>query len=373
MMANLLQNLRIVMRVAHIMCRYYPNIGGQEALVKELDDRLVQKGMSVAVYAFDRDYSFPRKKHIDGVSVTRYKPIIGDPFYLPPPSFLKDLRNEPSILIHVHDIHSLLPLIVTLLKRRDQKILLQPYYHRFGQGLIRQLLLNLYKRLLNSFVLSRIPLIVAISRHEGNAINTDFPRNRKIILVPGGVAIKELKRFKWNPVRPKRILYAGGLRRYKNIDKLIHAFSLLISARGEELRLVIDGDGPERGHLMRLAHDLGVSKYVEWKCSLTRHELFAEYAKAQVFVLLSPLESFSRVVRESLIIGVPTIVLNTGATAELVEKGVVEGVNSTRKEELAEAISKALKIEETKVSLRQLGALDMDQYAKELMALYRSL
>jgi len=361
------------MRVAHVICRYYPNIGGQEALVKELNDGLVQKGLSVAVYAFDRDRSFPRKKCIDGVSVTRYRSIVGDPFYLPSPSFLKDLRNGPATVIHVHDIHSLLPLIVTVLKRRDQKILLQPYYHRFGQGFVRQLLLSIYRRLLNALVLPHIPLIVAISRHEGNAINADFPRSRKIILVPGGVAIQELRRFKWNPVHPKRILYAGGLRKYKNIDKLIHAFSLLLGTQGEELRLVIDGDGPERAHLMRLAHDLGVSKYVEWKCSLTRHELFAEYAKAQVFVLLSPLESFSRVVREALIIGVPTIVLNMGPAAELVKTGIVEGVNSTKKEELAQAISKELRTKRTKVSLKQLSALDMDAYADEFIKLYKSV
>lgn len=361
------------MRVVHVTCSYYPHIGGVQALVKELNDKLVERGHSVVVYTFDRNDVFPGKSYIDGVLVRRYNPIVGDPLYLPPAEFLKDIRNDPSTVLHVHDIHSLLILIVALFKRRDQKILLQPYYHRFAQGLFRAVVFSMYKCLLNLLVFHRLPYIVVISRHEKNAIIADFPRSRKIVLVPGGIPIKELRRFKWNPTRPKRILYAGAVRRYKNIDKLMQAFSLLLNTQTEELRLIIDGEGPEKEGLTKLARELGVNNYVEWKCSSTRQELFSEYAKAQVFVLLSPLESFSRVVHEALIIGVPTIVLNTGATAELVKNGLVEGVNSTRKEEIAHAISKALDVKKTETPLEQLVALDMDQYSSELIKIYKSL
>lgn len=361
------------MRIVQVTCRYHPHIGGVESLVKELNDKLVQKGHLVVVYTFDRNAVLRSKDYIDGVLVRRYKPIVGDPLYLPPAEFLKDIRNDPSTILHVHDIHSLLVLMVALFKRQDQKILLQPHYHRFARGLFRQVVFNIYKRFLNSLVFHRLSIIVVNSRYEKNAISQDFPQSRKIVLIPEGIAINKLKGFKWSPTRPKRILYAGSLLRYKNVDKLIQAFSLLVNTRRDGLRLVISGEGPEKEYLRKLANELGVNSYVEWKYGLTSQELFSEYAKAQVFVLLSPLESFSRVVHEALIIGVPTVVLNTGATAELVEDGLVLGVNSTHKEEVAHAISKALDIKRTEVPLGQLAALDMEQYSSDLIKIYKSL
>jgi len=361
------------MRVVHVTCRYYPNIGGVEALVKELNDKLVEKGCSIAVYAFDRNNAFPKKQYIDGVLVRRYKPIVGDPLYLPPAEFLKDIRSDPSTILHVHDVHSLLILITALSKRSDQKMLLQLHYHRFGESVLRCFFFRAYKRLLNLIVFPRAAGTIVNSRYEERIIKEDFSNCKRITLLPESLPIKELESVQWKPDSPKRILYVGSLRKYKNVDKLLHAFSLVHQSQEEELKLAIIGDGPERNRLTSLANKLGINAHVEWKHHLSRRELLSEYSRAQVFVLLSPLESFSRVVHEALIIGLPTIVLNLGATAELVKDGLLKGVDSTRKEELAHAINEALKIKKAEVSFGHLASSDVDQYSNEFIMLYKSM
>ena len=131
--------------------------------------------------------------------------------------------------------------------------------------------------------------------------------------------------------------------------------------------MVIVGDGPEREALVNLASSLGIAGLVEWKHGLSRTELLNEYAKASVFVMLSPLESFSRVVYDALVIGVPTVVLNFGALRHLVDEGLAEGVNSLAKDSIANALLKASESTYQKLSLTSDSFLDWDSYVDRLV------
>jgi len=83
-----------------------------------------------------------------------------------------------------------------------------------------------------------------------------------------------------------------------------------------------------------------------WKQDLPRKQLLLEYSQARIFVLLSKLESFSRVVHEALVIGVPTVFYNAGAT--YIQEGLAEAVNSLEPVEIANSIFKVLHKEEKK-------------------------
>jgi glycosyltransferase involved in cell wall biosynthesis len=106
-------------------------------------------------------------------------------------------------------------------------------------------------------------------------------------------------------------------------------------------RLVIVGDGPDKSRLMNLTTELGLNDYVEWKTNLTRRQLLSEYSKTSVFVLLSMLESFSRVVNEAIIIGVPTVVSRSKVFSDLANQGLVEVALSEQPEIVAKAILRA--------------------------------
>jgi glycosyltransferase involved in cell wall biosynthesis len=231
----------------------------------------------------------------------------------------------------------------------------------------------LHKYALGNVLSSRFEAIIANSAYENQILSEDFPKFRNVIMIPEGIDVDEVEHVKRNPVEPKRILYVGALKKYKNVDKIIEGFAHLIKNKNAQYRLVIVGEGAEHAPLANLAHKLGISSSMEWKCDLSRQQLLCEYAKASVFILLSPFESFSRVVYEALLTGVPVVVLNFGALSNLVKAGLVEGVNSLSPSEVADAIISATKKTYAKVSSSVDVFLDWKEYLSRIMDVYGKL
>jgi len=361
------------MHVLQVTPRYFPNIGGVEIVVQRISEMLVAREVKATVYSVDLSPNLPRLQDLNGVLVKRFSPLLDDPFYVPEPGFVVSLRREKADIIHVHNIHTLLPFIVGLSKRPGQKLLLQPHYHRFGQSSFRHALLRLYRYGLSNVFLSRTEAIITNSAYENQIIFEDFPGIKNVFMIPEGMDVDEVKHVKHNPVEPKRILYVGALRRYKNVDKILEGFAYLIKSENTRYRLIIVGEGMEYDFLVNLAHDLGISSFVEWKHGLSREQLLCEYAKASVFILLSPLESFSRVVYDALLIGVPTVVLNFGALSSFVEAGLAEGVNSLNRKEIGEALLKATRKTCTKISEGPNTYLNWKEYSGKIISVYHKL
>jgi glycosyltransferase involved in cell wall biosynthesis len=361
------------MHVLQVTPRYFPNIGGVEIVVQKISEMLAAGEAKATVYSVDLSPNLPRLQDLNGVLVKRFSPLLDDPFYVPEPGFVASLRREKADIIHVHNIHTLLPFIVALSKRPEQKLFLQPHYHRFGQSSFRHALLRLYRHGLSNVVLSRTEAIITNSVYENQIIFEDFPGIKNVFMLPEGMDVDEVKHVKHNPVEPKRILYVGALRRYKNVDMILEGFAHLIKGGDTEYRLVIVGGGAEYASLVNLAHNLGISSFVEWKYGLSRQQLLCEYAKTSVFILLSPLESFSRVVYEALLIGVPVVVLNFGALSNLVEAGLAEGVNFLNPSEIADALLKATRKTYTKVSGSINAFLDWKEYSNRVINVYDKL
>lgn len=360
------------MHVLQIVPRYFPNVGGIEALVQGVSEKLVMNGINVSVFSVDLSHGIWAQEKINGVSVKRFSPLIGDPFYIPNPKFATALLDEGADIIHVHNVHTTIPFIVALFKRKKQKLVLQPHYHRFGQSPFRDSLLRLYKHMLNNVVFPRADLVIANSTYERDALRKDFPNCENVVLIPEGMDVDEVKYVKRNPAEPKRILYVGALRRYKNVDKVIEGFAQLMKKHGE-FRLTIVGDGQERKRLADLARKLNVGAFVEWKRNLPKQQLLQEYAGASAFITLSPLESFSRVIYEALLVGLPVVALNSGVTAHLIKAGLVEGVNSLDPEDIANALLKAMGKTCPKVIEGSNTFLDWDNYLNSIVDLYREL
>jgi glycosyltransferase involved in cell wall biosynthesis len=348
-------------------------VGGVEIVVQKISEMLVRRGIEATVYSVDLDSTLPRVQNANGVIVKRFDPILGYPVFVPEPRFVASLLRERADIIHVHNAHTSLPFIVALCKRRGQKLLLHSHYHRFGQSSLRHSLLRLYRFGLDTVVSSRIDAIVANSRYENQILREDFPRFRRVIMIPEGIDVDEIERVERNPVEPKRILYVGALRKYKNVDKILQGFAYLTKNRNSEYRLAIVGEGEDYPSLINMAHKLGISSIVEWKHGLSRQQLLGEYAKASVFILLSPLESFSRVVYEALLIGVPAVVLNFGALSDLVEAGLVEGVNSFNPSDIADGIIEATKKTYPKVSDSTHAFLSWKDYSSRILDVYDKL
>jgi glycosyltransferase involved in cell wall biosynthesis len=209
--------------------------------------------------------------------------------------------------------------------------------------------------------------------YERRVLCEDFRACKNVLLLPLGMDVSEVKRVKREPVEPRRILYIGALKPYKNVDRILEGFAQFMNRGNKQFRLVIVGQGPQYGFLIDLANRLGIAPFVEWKRGLTRQRLLLEYARSSVFVLLSQLESFSLVVYEALMIGVPVVLLNLGALAGLVDAGLAEGVAALGANEIADAFTKATNKHYVRISEGMKLFLDWKEYSNRIMSIYQNL
>jgi glycosyltransferase involved in cell wall biosynthesis len=360
------------MHVLQIAPQYFPNVGGVERVVQKIGENLVARGIRATVYSVDRSYSLRKKEDINGVSVRRFLPLRGNPLFLPEPEFYTALRQEKADIIHAHSIHTLPLFLAAAFKHRNQELLLQPHYHRFGQSSLRNSLFSLYKLGLRVVAIPGASVIIANSEYEKKILCEDFPGCNNVVLMPEGLDVDEVQNVKRDPAVPKQALYVGALRQYKNVDMVLKGFAWLKKRMDSDFRLVIIGTGPQRDSLIALATKLNIASSVEWKFNLSREQLLCEYAKASVFILLSHLESFSIAVYEALLIGVPTVVLGHGPLENLVRDGFAEGVSSLASEVIAKAMRTASSKTYPRIS-RGPKVLDWQDYTDRIVSIYRKL
>jgi phosphatidyl-myo-inositol dimannoside synthase len=126
--------------------------------------------------------------------------------------------------------------------------------------------------------------------------------------------------------------------RYKGADLLIQAVAALWHDF-PELHLVLVGSGNDLPRLKQLARSSGAEQRVQFLTDLSRKELAACYAGAEIFALPSTGEGFGLVFLEAMALGKPVIGANVGGIPDVVENGR-EGLLI---EPTAEAISAALR------------------------------
>ena len=138
--------------------------------------------------------------------------------------------------------------------------------------------------------------------------------------------------------RGKMILTVCRLTRHKGIDRLIQSMPRVLSSV-PEARLVIVGDGPERGYLENLARESPVRNHINFLGRLRDDEKFACYQKCDVFVMPSRTtlgrarEGFGIVFLEANAFGKPVIGGNSGGIPDAIvhnETGLLVDPNSTK-------------------------------------------
>jgi glycosyltransferase involved in cell wall biosynthesis len=126
-----------------------------------------------------------------------------------------------------------------------------------------------------------------------------------------------LRRFWSVPPDALVVGHVGRLDEVKNHEMLIDAFSEIARSDPKAwLVCVGDGTAPRIESLRQRAERLGVSDRV---CFAGRRtDLSAVYSAMDVLALTSKREGFPSVVAEAMLCGVPAVVTDTGASAEIV-------------------------------------------------------
>jgi N-acetyl-alpha-D-glucosaminyl L-malate synthase BshA len=127
-----------------------------------------------------------------------------------------------------------------------------------------------------------------------------------------------------------------------------------VKEKGENVRLVLVGDGPERSAVFYRADQLGVSDEI---IAVGKQANIADYlGVADVFLLPSELESFGLAALEALACEVPVIATRIGGIPEVVtegETGYLSDVGDTRK--MADDVMKLLADEDMRRAFGEKG------------------
>jgi len=149
---------------------------------------------------------------------------------------------------------------------------------------------------------------------------------RKMKLFPRGLdqdfttvdpQILETTRQRWFANDRPTLLYAGRLGQEKNLELLMRVFAEL-RTRGQNLQLILAGDGPARAALQQ--QSAGIPE-IYFTGRLDRRVLRAFYALADVFVFPSTTDTFGMAVLEAQAFGLPAVVADTGGPPEIVRHG----------------------------------------------------
>jgi glycosyltransferase involved in cell wall biosynthesis len=128
------------------------------------------------------------------------------------------------------------------------------------------------------------------------------------------------------PVFPQgRVILTVGrwaaAERYKGADELIRAVAQL-RASVPGLHLVAVGGGNDLLRLRGVAADLGAADRVHFLENLSREEIAACYAHADLFVLPSAGEGFGLVFLEAMAFAKPVVGVAFGGTTDVVKDGI---------------------------------------------------
>jgi glycosyltransferase involved in cell wall biosynthesis len=117
------------------------------------------------------------------------------------------------------------------------------------------------------------------------------------------------------------VLTVSRLYPAKKIDVLIRAVRRL-KDRGERVKLLIIGEGPERERLQKLVHKLELPREVIIEGSVPDEEMPRYFSAADAFAFAAVDEPWGLVVLEAMACGLPVVVPSTGGPNESVQEGV---------------------------------------------------
>lgn len=308
------------MRILQVSSASYTLVGGMSEYVRNISEKLA-KNHEVTVLATRTSFSLEKKEEINGVNVIRLQSYAPNgAFYFSWQLPFRLLRKQYDI-VHAHNYHALPFHLAPLAKCKN--FIVSPAFHGAGHTPFRSYVFPFFSPI-GKLTLKRAKYILAASEYEKKLLSRYFNiKSADIVVIPRGINFSEFKGVKKQKRDFRSVLFVGSLVDYKGPRYVVEALPKL----GDEVILEIVGKGPLRNHLEQLAKKLKVENRVKFYQNLPRRELLQMYANADVFVLPSRFEAFSKVVAEALALETPSIVAKSSALKEWIDNKSCFGIS----------------------------------------------
>jgi glycogen(starch) synthase len=316
------------MRILLAPSAYYPHVGGIEETTRQLALTFEGKGHQVSVLTNRWPEGVTRREVLDGIRVERL------PFPLPAAHFgavAKFAASFPPAALRVlSHLRRTKPDVVHVIGAGPQSVYLAVVAHRAATGLVftgqGELTFDAHGVFNTSSslraglrrMLRAADVVTACSAFALRDLEAFASIRGPTHVVPNGVDPEEFIRSPPNEGVGPYVLGIGRLVPQKGFDVLIEAFA---DPRLAELRLVLAGDGIERGRLEEQAQRLGIAERVRFLGSVNRDVVGRLLRGASVFAFPSRGEAFGIALLEAMAAGVPSVAAAAGGVPEFAKHG----------------------------------------------------
>lgn len=380
------------MKILILTGRHLPTIGGTQAHVKNLSNKLRRFGNDVLIIAEKSPWSLRWREIIDGVIVYR-APIRSFKFILLPIFFLLSIfeckRFNPDI-VHAH-----FALPSGLVALALSKIFGKPFIITVhGVDILRDsevkygLRLNPVLNIITKFVLRRAPYVIACSEFVRIEVERCGLRKDKIKVITNGVdeidrklllARTKHRKFRKElglPESHKVLFTARRLIPKNGVHYLLRAMKKIAEKRSDIL-LIVAGDGPQFKELVEMAKIMKLTK-VRFLGEVDSHQLEKLYVASDIVVIPSLIEAAGITAVESMAYMKPLVAFDSGGLTEIIDENkvgiVVENRNieqlSNKILELVESPSRRRKFSNN--CMKNIGKYDWNKITKRIYELYCS-
>lgn len=306
------------LRVLLLTSEFPPDIGGIASHVDELARGLVRKGVTVGVVYAQGFAAGPQQTEHDGIVVMRPRLFMGEPLYqvMLRRWLARTLSHNPADLLHVHGMR---PLGAT------RRLPVPTIFTNHTSGFLDRVQSSPYRRRRTMRLLEHVSHVIGPSDElvdAARALGYAGPAT----MIANGV---DPERFSPGASPLRRRLGIGGhevvvllARRLVDKNGVVWFARALGLLRDRAFRVVIAGDGPERGSMRAILSATGMLDRVVFLGAVLNTEMPAIYRAADVSVLPSLAEATSISGLEAMASGLPLVGTRVGGIPAIIEEGV---------------------------------------------------
>lgn len=358
------------MNILFVSPGYKPYLGGTERIVEQLSKEYLrlgevdQVGVLTTFMDFNhmpprRNRSLPSKEVMDGVKVYRvnFAPRNLRFFYtLPAGLFSWEVKRVVEDF-QPHIIHYLLcewfvaNAWVYLLNRKRNYHVYTISFHEPPERLR-----YLPMKYVNAFLGRNVDKVQVHSSYIKKRVTAYYHvPEEKIEVIPLGSSFKRNRKVlkERHPKDAIHLLAVGRLSQDKGQLELVRIFNKVYKDLTKEARLIlVGGDGGHQREIEQYIRQNGLGKHVELIGFISEDALDKLYQQADIFILLTRVESFGLVFAEAQSYGLPIIGYRIGPLEAVFKKGSVL-VEPFHRDKVAEAIERLVNDDDLRNSLSQ--------------------
>lgn len=317
-------------RVAMLVARFYPVLGGTEKQALLLAKQLQQEGTGVCIITarLKDQKAFELVKNVQTYRTFSYFPgSVGSLFFMFSALLLLFKKRNEYDIIHVHLASS--PALTAVIAGC---LLHKPVIVKLGGGKvigdIDSSSRTWFGRLKLYILKKGVDRFIATTREIEKQLEASGLEQVKIVTIPNGVNINEYApadaagKTRWREENKSAgqifLVYAGRLEPEKNLSAFITAFSQAVKSC-QALHFLIIGSGSEEALLKQLTARLALEQKVTFLGHVKEPALILPLA--DVFVLPSVSEGMPNALLEAMSCGLAVLASAVGGIKDLIQPG----------------------------------------------------